>query len=314
MSDKTCDRCNRVFKTPDAHRRHQARKTPCAPILGMEDAQALYGPVALADPNIAQRQCKFCCRVYASYTSMRRHVRTSCKIAPNTRNGETGMSVLYDHTIRKQQAQIAHLTALVEKQTSCIDKQSTLVRQLLDRQDGQTVVVGASDGAQVAIDNHRTIVNINVFGRERLDHATSAHIREILDESRAAPSLPAAAQTAVLKAAMLIYSDPDHPENYTCYLPNKKTNDVLVHAEDGWEIQPAALVLPPMAVKGVDVIFDRQPYEDAERYGQLLTELRDNEQRYTTGAELRPILVRNKELLARALKTLPVAGGLQASS
>jgi len=30
--------------------------------------------------------------------------------------------------------------------------------------------------------------------------------------------------------------------------------------------------------------------------------------RYTAGTELRPILVRNKDLLARALETLPVAG------
>jgi hypothetical protein len=53
-------------------------------------------------------------------------------------------------------------------------------------------------------------------------------------------------------SAVLVYSD---PENLTAYLPNKRTN--------GWEVQPASLVLPPMAQKNVNTLFDRQPYEDA---------------------------------------------------
>ena len=41
-----------------------------------------------------------------------------------------------------------------------------------------------------------------------------------------------------------------------------------------------------------------------------MVELRDNEHRYTTGeGAMRPILVRNKDLLARALETLPMVGG-----
>ena len=82
---------------------------------------------------------------------------------------------------------------------------------------------------------------------------------------------------------------------------------MLVHAEDGWEVQPASLVLPPMVQKSMDTLFDRQPYEDVEDYGPLMKELAENEKRYTAGSELRPILVRNKDLLARALESLPVA-------
>ena len=55
-------------------------------------------------------------------------------------------------------------------------------------------------------------------------------------------------------------------------------------------------------------LFDRQPFENADEYGPLMKELADNEERYAAGQELRPILVRNKDLLARALETLPVAG------
>ena len=43
---------------------------------------------------------------------------------------------------------------------------------------------------------------------------------------------------------------------------------------------------------------------------QLLKELQKNEGRYAAGEELRPLLVRNKALLAQALAALPVAGNI----
>lgn len=39
-----------------------------------------------------------------------------------------------------------------------------------------------------------------------------------------------------------------------------------------------------------------------------MKELAENEKRYVAGSNLRPVLVRNKDLLARALEALPVAG------
>ncbi len=56
----------------------------------------------------------------------------------------------------------------------------------------------------------------------------------------------------------------------------------------------------------IDTIFGRQPHED--EYAPLLKELQQNEARFAAGEELRPILVRNKDPLARVLATLPVAG------
>ena len=151
-------------------------------------------------------------------------------------------------------------------------------------------------------------LNITVFGGEDLTHVGSAAVRQVLDESRKLPELALAAETAMLKTAMLIYSDPDHPENLTCYLPNKKRDETLVHTDAGWEIRPTRLVLPPMAQTSKNKIFNNQPYENVDDYGPLLIEIRDNEERYAGGQALRPILVRNKDLLRRALETLPVAG------
>ena len=109
MDDRTCDLCGAQFPQPWKLRRHQARKTPCAPILEPEDLP----PGALEDPNIDQKKCRFCARVFSSYDSMRRHVRSACKIAPNKRNGDAGMDLLYEHMIRRQQAENEALRAQV---------------------------------------------------------------------------------------------------------------------------------------------------------------------------------------------------------
>jgi len=246
---------------------------------------------------------------------MRRHVRSTCKIAPNAKNGDVGMEILYEHTLRKQQVERAQDKAEIAE----LKAQNAEIMRMMQRMEGMLMAQGGGQQAgEVAVqgdanqvDNRKQVI-VNVFGKEGLDHVTMARIKAILDESLARPALPEAAQAAVMRTAMLVYSDPDHPENLTAYLPNKKTNDVLVHASrngtTGWEVQPASLVLPPMAQKSVDTLFDRQPYENAEDYGPLMKELAENEKSYVTGHELRPILVRNKDLLARALKTLPVAG------
>ena len=236
---------------------------------------------------------------------MRRHVRENCKIAPNARNGDKGMEELFKHTSRRQEERMAAL----EIQNAEMRVQNAEILALLRRgattstlQAGE-VAIQAGDNAQV--DNSKKIV-INVFGQEKLDHVTAERIKTILDECLQRPALPTAADEAVLKTAMLVYSDPGRPENLTAYLPNKKTKDALVHTEAGWEIQPTKLVLPPMALKSIDTLFGKQPHED--EYAPLLKELQQNEARFAAGEALQPILVRNKDLLARALKTLPLAG------
>jgi len=292
----TCGRCGKDFVYPTKLRRHQKRKTPCAPILEKEDLP----DKVQEDPDLGKKKCRFCGRAFSSYSAMRRHVRNNCKIAPNKKNGDAGMELLYEHTIRKQQIQIAQLTTLVD-------------RLLTSQQSGKQNPGATNDvqgdhnsvGNQI---NQTNTFNISVFGSESLEHVNSAVMKRILDESRKLPELALAAETALLKTAMLIYSDPEHPENLTCYLPNKKGDETLVHTDAGWEVRPTRLVLPPMAQTSKDEIFQKQPYVNVDDYGPLLIELRDNEKRYTGGQALRPILVRNKDLLRRALETLPVAG------
>jgi hypothetical protein len=321
----TCRNCGRAFAYPSKLAQHQRRKTPCTPIIEKVDLP----PGVREDPDLEQKKCRFCGRVFATIASMRRHVRKACKIAPNKKNGDAGMDRLYEHTIRRQEVEIAKMRKQMAEMTALMHQlvvntggaqaagevaiQQTGGAQAAIQQTGGAQAAGevaiqqTGDGT-VAVDNKKVNINISVFGRESLDHVTADRIRGILEESLRTPMLPQAVQGAVLKTAMLVYSDPDHPENLTCYLPNKKMNDALVHTEEGWEVQPIPLVLPPMAQTSIDALFDRQPFEDAATFEPLMAELRASEQEFSTGGLLRPILVRNKDLLARALEQLPVAG------
>ena len=123
------------------------------------------------------------------------------------------MERLYEHMIQKQnaerdakidrlEAQNSEILALLRQQQGASSSSSTL-------QAGE-LAIQAGDHAQV--DNSKKIV-VNVFGKEGLDHVTLEKIRTILDECLQRPALPTAVDEAVLRTAMLVYSDPSRPEN-----------------------------------------------------------------------------------------------------
>lgn len=305
MSDKTCPHCGKEFSKPWYLGRHLQRKTPCAPILEHEDLPE----AAKEDPDLEKKKCKFCGRLFSSYNSMLRHVREACKIAPNKRNGEDGMERLYQHVIQRQQRENADLRRRVQN--------------LEDRFAAGAPL--AVQGSTVTNHNNYGVVNnitVNIFRQEATPHIGLREVKRILDGTKCLAADPAGAATQVLmEMAMLIYSDPEHPENLTCFLPNKKTKDALVHAArpDGgtsWEVRPVPLTLSPMAQKSLDVIFRNQPLpgldgcdgmSDHHEYDYVIKELAHNEERYARGEALQPILIRNKDLLAKALARLPSA-------
>ena len=233
---------------------------------------------------------------------MRRHIRETCQIAPNRRNGDEGMQLLLEHTIRRQEDRLE----AIEQRT---EQMLTIVQQIAARPlTGVPDIIAHHSGSGPLVVNQRVIVIAN-FGQENTGHIGPDKIKALLDEMLprgAAPILPSP-QDAILKAALMIYSDPEHPENLTCYLPNKRGAEALVHGERGWEVQPVRLIAPRMAKTSIDLLFGKQPLE--EDYAGIMRALMENEATYLADAgPMKTVLIRNKELLARVLEGLPVAG------
>jgi hypothetical protein len=330
MSDRTCSKCCAEFQFPALLKRHLARKTPCALIIDPAELPE--------DKKESAHKCKFCGRAFASRVSLLRHIRQTCKVAP--REGSTeGMDKLYEHTLKKMQmrmdaqqkeieslkassaaataAMTAATTAITTAATTTVAAapqtvtNNTTVTNIVDRSVGKTTI------------NNVVNVSIGFFGHEKLDRITKPQVFDILRGlGPVGENVKTVAEKAIIQAAMLIFSDPTHPEDITCYLPNKKGENALVHGETGWEVQPVGLVISPMAAQSIETLFLHQPAPDRdtpekdvkwimEECGNIMRYIQKHEGDLTNEpprGEMRGILIRNKDLLQQVLKKLPVAG------
>jgi len=232
------------------------------------------------------------------------------------------MEKLMDHTLKRQLDEQKQETTALREQMA---EMTSMMHQLITTPEA-TQPHQVQHNTDSVVNNGPVLnqnIQINVFGKESTEHVTRRRVNDLL-LPLLAYSAPDAAVQALLQAALLIYSDAEHPENITCYLPNKKRKEALVYSSMGWEVQPISLVLPPMMQSSVDLLFDKQPVtglgdtpEDADMdaCGRILKELQAFEKdptkaRQVAGPEgtLKAVLVRNKEQLARVLKKLPIPG------
>jgi hypothetical protein len=152
----------------------------------------------------------------------------------------------------------------------------------------------------------QTIV-INSFGREDTAHIGPSQIKALLDDVLKTTTDPRqGACQALQRAAIMLYSDPEYPANLTCYTPNKKEGGVRVKNESGvWELRPYAAVNPPLVTKTTSLLFANQPFDNADRYTNIMKALRDDEKIYVKGKEMQEVFVRNKEILRAVYGGLP---------
>jgi len=178
------------------------------------------------------------------------------------------------------------------------------------------------------------VININLFGEEDTKLLNALTLRKIVDSVRREYPMMMIADGervpfdhmdvikgslhVLMESAMIIYSNPEHPENITCYIPNKINDMAMVHAENGWELISQDLVLPKMANVTLSAILDSQPtiYEDGCRdligvndYEPAMKAVRDVVNNFNKTGSMtgfKKILVKNRELLDQILGTLPV--------
>ena len=289
MADTACARCGRDFKFPSRLQRHLQRKTPCAPIVETSELPATeqtkpYG-------------CKFCGHRFTQKSNMYTHMKKSCKVASTPE----GVQILYQHVLKKEAAradQAEAEAALLREQVKTLQQHGSLVG--IGTQVNAETAIGTQINHQKNITNVTNHITINVFGKENLSHIDSSRIKQLLDKVLLLHSDPEkGANLTFVEAGILIFSDKEHPENITCFLPNSKQTKVLVYKEGGWMPMPLSVVAPIIGQRICDLIFDLQPFtEDHSRYAMLLRALADNEERLKLGTAMRDVLIRNKHLLA----------------
>jgi len=247
MDDKnTCKVCGKSFRTSWHLRRHIDGPRSCAPIT----PRASIPPEQLQDPELDKKRCRHCGRVYKSAAYRAQHEKKYCK----QRGTEPAERAEHEtqpapHTVERLEAELSEMKEMMR-------------RLLEERQAPQTITTGDIAAINQIQHQENNITNevkvqVNVFGQEKVDHITAPQIYRLLMNAKGAadPGIQ-----ALLDTALVVFSDPEKPENMTCYLPNKKTSDVLVHEQSGWQIKPIETVLSPMVQRSLDVLFRKQPY------------------------------------------------------
>jgi hypothetical protein len=235
------------------------------------------------------------------------------------------MEKLYIHTLEKQKREIETLKADVEAlkaESKAASLPGPPIAATVTEHKHVNVV---ARHASVDQSTGKTVTNIsiNVFEGENTAHITPKDIWGLLQKlGPLGENLRKSAERLILSTAMMIFSDERHPENITCYLPNKKGKDALIHGERGWEVMPVSLTLSPMASKSVDTLFKKQPWPglngvpadlNLDEPTRILRYIADNEpdlvgDAASPSSELRAIPIRNREILEKVLARLPRAG------
>ena len=325
----SCDKCGRLFRDSHKLKAHKERKTPCQDILDVEDLTE----EKKNNPN----RCRFCGRVFSRADNLLRHIKKVCKIVP--RDGDTsGMDKLYQHTLKKQGEKMEKMMEQMEEmkeEMKAMKESGGEQKEIITSAAPGPVtntMVGTMKSANVlarnavvdqSTKNIKQNITINFFGCEKTDHITQKDVLGLVRKlGPLGLSLDKASERLLLSMAMMIFSDDKHPENITCYLPNKKEKNALVHGDSGWEVMPICLTLSPMASRSVDELFKKQPWagldgipadENLDDPTRILSYIAKNEGDLVgnvaaPGSEFRAIPIRNKDLLERVLANLPVMG------
>ena len=250
---------------------------------------------------------------------MCKHIRETCKISPRVGN-EGGFALLYKY-VKTQQ----------DRMVDTIDEKFKTMSEDIHRIRPSNI--------DNRIINKNTVeninINFNIFGKEDLSQITAKTIRGIIDNVQTicpslnqagspgyeytSPLVVAAALQVLGRAASLIYSDLEHPENITCFLPGRQddfrtdhpdmNSDALIHGDNGWEFCSQKVVLPKMADATIDTVLSRQPMpgevgcSDLSRVDHYepamyaVEKLSANLERLDTLNRMRRVLLSNRELL-----------------
>ena len=215
-----CDKCNKTFKYKSRLSAHQRRKRPCDFILEIKDTDRTDKAKA------ENRICKYCNRIFASIKYLKTHIKKNCPIAPNEKNGNKGMEILY--------------------------------KQLLDNPEVKNIIIDNSiDNSVTNNINDKSVTNnitININGGENLEFITDEDVTRIYDSVLTAKkiknikdgnpqTLNEAVDEILEKSLIAVYNNKLHPENFNMYIPSikefifSKEKKIMTYKEEGWSLE-----------------------------------------------------------------------------
>jgi hypothetical protein len=238
-----CYNCGKQFKDETHLDRHKKRKTPC-----------LIREIKPEDRNNPLR-CIYCNKVFSKVNNLNRH-RGICKV----KNG--GLQTLHDKVKHEEELRIQmeeqkllyveidqknkDLFAIVSQMREEIDILKTQNKELKAGVQGDQIVGGAVNNNGIINNNNNTTNNtinvqltINNYNKPNLDYIKNdvAKFEKLLKYEMAATPI------AVVE---WVWYNPEHPENVSAHLVNKKTGEVLVSLDGKWVTDNVSNIIPKL--------------------------------------------------------------------
>lgn len=242
MSDRTCSICGRIFDYPCRLKRHQTAKTSCKTPKLEETKLSL--------------KCKTCGQTFTTRSAHSRHINHRCKAAGKDEELPSEVSLLRAElaAIKVQLGQIAPV-ASTNGRPSAFGAVSAAVLHHTDNSSHTDNSVRA-DTLNVQMNVHLPSTEVRNFGEEDTTHLKKA-LGRLLD------SLPKGTLGEAVVAGVIrsIWNDPEHPQNMTIHIPNKRDNVPHVKTPFGWQPRSEAEVYPRILGRACTELQDNQEHE-----------------------------------------------------
>lgn len=246
-----CYNCGKVFRDDNDLARHKKRKTPC-----------LIRDITEED-RVNPNRCIYCNKVFAKNFTLTKHLK-SCKI----KNG--GLDKLYDkvkyeETIRimkeEHERQMENITALITAAVTAAVSASCEQKfgELLAKQTpaANTNAINNTVNNNIVVNNNNNTVNIviNSYNKPNIDHLIKLDTfsKLFLDKVVGTP----------MELISKIWYDPEHPENTSIHLVNKKSGETLVMQNGAWITENIATIIPFMRERVYAITIDMVKYNPA---------------------------------------------------
>lgn len=237
INDRKCYSCGKIFRKPVELTSHKARKTPCL----IRDLKP--------EDKLNPLRCIYCNTISSTKGNLGRHL-AKCKI----KNG--GIDKLFDKVNHEEQIRLMQERERIMKEEHAQEIKNAEERirveftgrfeemekkfLMLDSQKAQPVING-----NVTVNNIQNNSIVNNYTEPNYQHLlVFEKFNSIFKEHYA----------GMLYALICeLYFDPNHHENMSVHLVNKKTNEVIVMHEGSWKTLDTEEVVHKMRAVGYDI-------------------------------------------------------------